>query len=221
MRRFPDWLPVKRSGKIVMADNWNFMLNEKHEKWCIPENFVNVFNEKFSELKKLNGVAKADRSPSINLKLRIAEKELVTIMRDIKRRYFFVPPLNDADMVSLGLKPKDKVITPAGIPKGTAKVKISFPYSGQLLLHIDDSGTEPQNIKNIHGFKIYYGVFSADEMPPKTGKDLRENIFTRRKKYRFLFDNNDLGKRAYFCIRYENSKGEAGQWGELFSAIIP
>ena len=29
------------------------------------------------------------------------------------------------------------------------------------------------------------------------------------------------GKTVYFCVRYENAKGEPGPWGPIFSAVIP
>ena len=29
------------------------------------------------------------------------------------------------------------------------------------------------------------------------------------------------GKEVFFCMRYENSKGEAGPWGIILSAFIP
>jgi hypothetical protein len=35
------------------------------------------------------------------------------------------------------------------------------------------------------------------------------------------FDAEDAGMTAYVCIRYENRKGEAGQWGPVASAVIP
>jgi hypothetical protein len=37
---------------------------------------------------------------------------------------------------------------------------------------------------------------------------------------RFNFPG-DSGKTAYFCIRYENAKGDTGDWGPVFSAVIP
>jgi hypothetical protein len=30
----------------------------------------------------------------------------------------------------------------------------------------------------------------------------------------------DAGKTVYVCARYENSKGEAGNWGPLASAVV-
>ncbi|MDR3352901.1 MAG: hypothetical protein LBO00_07885 [Zoogloeaceae bacterium] len=31
----------------------------------------------------------------------------------------------------------------------------------------------------------------------------------------------ESGKTIYFCVRYENAKGEPGPWGPIFSAVIP
>jgi hypothetical protein len=55
--------------------------------------------------------------------------------------------------------------------------------------------------------------------PPVSGKELPHSRWTRRRKERFSFDG-DSGKTVYFCIRYENSKGEAGEFGPIFSAVI-
>jgi hypothetical protein len=56
--------------------------------------------------------------------------------------------------------------------------------------------------------------------PPKDGKGL-DHRFTRRRKEKLLFDAEDAGKTVYACARYENSKGEAGDWGPVVSAVIP
>ncbi|MDR0642051.1 MAG: hypothetical protein LBG07_06300, partial [Treponema sp.] len=56
---------------------------------------------------------------------------------------------------------------------------------------------------------------------PLDGDDLPHSVFTRKKKYRFDFLEEDRGKTVYFCLRYENSKGEVGPWGSVIQAIIP
>jgi hypothetical protein len=45
--------------------------------------------------------------------------------------------------------------------------------------------------------------------------------FVRKKKESFVFQPQDSGKRAYFALRYENSKGEAGPWCPIFSVLVP
>ena len=50
---------------------------------------------------------------------------LVKVMRDIKARYFFLPPLDNSDLVFLGLKPKDTILTPVGPPQTIVNVTLT------------------------------------------------------------------------------------------------
>jgi hypothetical protein len=83
-----------------------------------------------------------------------------------------------------------------------------------------------------YGVRIFWGVLGESSatdkfrisVPPKSGDDLPHSTFTRRKRYRFDFPEEDRGKTVYFCLRYENSKGGKdgeGPFGPIFSAIIP
>jgi hypothetical protein len=57
--------------------------------------------------------------------------------------------------------------------------------------------------------------------PAVHGTNLPHSRFVRRRKELFIFPPEDSGKTAYFSIRYENSKGQAGPWGPVFSTVIP
>jgi len=69
--------------------------------------------------------------------------------------------------------------------------------------------------------RIYFGVYDYGATLPEDGTKLPESLFTRRKKELFTFLPKDSGKTACFCVRYENSKGKAGPWGPMATAIIP
>jgi hypothetical protein len=88
-------------------------------------------------------------------------------------------------------------------------------------------GTAP-DIRSDYGVRIYFGLSGEPTEAhrfrvtgvPKTGKDLPESLFTRRKKERFDFDG-ESGKTAYFCLCYENPAGKAGSFGPMLSAVVP
>jgi len=40
------------------------------------------------------------------------------------------------------------------------------------------------------------------------------------RRYRFDFAGEN-GRRVFFCMRFENSKGQAGLWGKVVSAFVP
>jgi hypothetical protein len=56
---------------------------------------------------------------------------------------------------------------------------------------------------------------------PADGRGLRHYRFTRRRREKLLLDAEDAGMTAYVCCRYENAKGDVGQWGPVASAVIP
>jgi hypothetical protein len=86
-----------------------------------------------------------------------------------------------------------------------------------------------------YGFNIFWGIMppggaTLEEFmgpqhylmrPPKSGADLPFNRTIHRKRELFTFRQGDSGKTVYFCIRMVNSKGEVGNWGPIFSAVIP
>jgi hypothetical protein len=82
-----------------------------------------------------------------------------------------------------------------------------------------------------YGVQIYYGLSGPPRKAfrflvakaPKSSKDLPYSVFTGRKKKRFDFDE-ESGNTVYFCLRYENAKGDKegeGPFGPILSAVIP
>jgi hypothetical protein len=157
-------------------------------------------------------------------------------MRFFKSRYFVVPPLTDTNLISLGLKPHDAKPTPIPPPVDQTEADISYPAAHTLELHlrpVDVASPDPH--RSDYGFRVYFGILppggasveaatsSKRELmkPPTTGEELPHSHFTRRKRERMDFSQEESGKTIYFCVRYENAKGEPGPWGPIFSAVIP
>jgi hypothetical protein len=95
------------------------------------------------------------------------------------------------------------------------------------------AGSPPDPHRSDYGYRVYYGALppggASVEVAtgtkrellkaPGSGDDLPHSRFTRRKKELFDFPAEDSGKMVYFCVRYENAKGESGPWGPMFSSI--
>jgi hypothetical protein len=140
-------------------------------------------------------------------------------MRDIKRRYFLEPPLTDADLISLGLKPRDTIHTVSGTP--TAQVTVETYLVGRhelgvKLVYVTGNPADPAN----KGYRIWYSVAAPGEPPPPNPQDLRESFYTKRKKDLLEFAFEDSGKAAFFAAQIEN-EGKKGPWGPVVSALIP
>ena len=232
-----SWLPNKRVDQLAMANEWVRLIRLNGTKWKIP-NDVELELEGLAEnaqdaLALANSAA--TRTPVTTAKCKEAFDRLIPKMRDIKDRYFKLPPLTDPDIVSLGLKPKDTTKTPVPVPSGQATADVSYPGPSILMLHMKPLAGITPDPRADYGYRIYYGVFPLGGATPEeatgpcrylmkapiSGNELPNSQFTRRKRETLIFPACDSGKTAYFCIRYENSKGQSGPWGPLFSAIIP
>jgi hypothetical protein len=205
-----------------MARSWlAAMKGETNKRLRFNEEFVQEFYNIVSKADDEFFRAKKDRTVGTNALLREAFAKLTARMRYIKKRYFFVPPLTEADLAVLGLHPQDTTHTPIGKPVGKFEAKISYTSSGSLQVNIITDGESASHSKSNFGYRIYHGVYAQGDTPPASGKDLRESQFSHHKKLVFTFEPEERGKTAYFCIRAENGKGDAGEWGDLSSAIIP
>jgi len=219
-----DWMPSKRADILSMALLWKTVLanGNKWEDWEFLESEVTQLNERYAmALFAFNQNNSAARGPVTAEAASAAFKALTDYMRHIKRRRFTTPPLTSTDIVSLGLKPIDAIHTPIAKPmvRPTAVVKLkgAGSFSIQVVPEQDISNEE----KSYYGCKIVYDVFEHGAAPPASEKLLTESRFIRRKREAFVFQPQDSGKKAYFSMRYENSKGDAGPWCPIFSVLIP
>jgi hypothetical protein len=235
----PDWLPKAREAQLAMSTNWQTILTSaKVTAWNIPAAEVTA-------LKALTATAvtalATEQSPTTHntittAQCRVAFEALINKMRLFKSHYFLTPPLVDADYLSLGLKPKDTKPTPIPPPTAQAEADITYPAAHQLVLHLHplaNSLSDPHN--SDYGYRVYYGILppggagietatgTKRELmrAPVSGDELPHSRFSRRQRLEFDFPQTDSGKTIYFCVRFENAKGEPGPWGPLFSAVIP
>jgi hypothetical protein len=237
MPRAKDWLPSPRADQLAMAQDWLNIIAQTTPPWGIPSTEVSALaNLKESAVELLEIAMSSDRTETITAECKAAFEALTDKMRSIKNHYFLKPPLTDVDFISLKLKPKDSGRTPIPAPTDQAEADISRPGEHLIMLHlraVANAKNDPH--RSDYGFRIYWGIMpvggaTSENAPsakrelikiPVTGDELPHSLFTRRKKELLDFSQEDRGKTIYFCIRYENAKGEPGPWGPLFSTIIP
>jgi hypothetical protein len=150
---------------------------------------------------------------------RAAFAALVEKMRDIKRRYFLEPPLVDADIISLGLKPRDTTHTISGTPTAQVTIETYLVGRHELGIKIVYITGNPHDAAN-KGYRVWYRVPPLSETPPANPEELHESFYTKRKKDVMEFPFDDSGKTAYFAVQVEN-EGKKGPWGPVVSALIP
>jgi hypothetical protein len=160
-----------------------------------------------------------ERTPVANAQCKAAFDAMREYARDFKKRYFLVPPLTDADLVSLGLKPHKIHPTPTGEPTARVRAELYILGRQELGFRIVFESGDPGDRAN-EGFRVYRVLVAPGEAPPTAPQETWVSFFTRRKKDGVKFGYTDSGKTAWFAVQIENH-GLKGNWGSLTYAMVP
>jgi hypothetical protein len=174
----------------------------------------------------------APHTPVDTLAKNNARKAAEGVLRPFVSQYLHYPPVTDEDRRAMAIPNHDTTPTPVPPPSTQVEADILLPGIHLIELKIKPASELAglsATVRSGHGVRIYYGILgdvaATDKFrltaPPASGDDLPHSVFTRKHKHQFDFPEEDRGKSVYFCLRYENSKGDAGPWGAVLQAIIP
>ena len=216
-----DWLPAAREAQLAMARDWKAVMTAQAAAWSVPSFVLTELDAVFQAAENALETAQNEttRTPVASAQCRAAFEVLAEKMRDIKRRYFLEPPLTDADIISLGLKPHDTIHTLSGTPTAQVTIETYLVGRHELGIKIVYVTGNPHDAAN-KGYRIWFSVAASGESPPANPQDLRDSFYTKRKKDLMEFPFEDSGKTAYFAVQVEN-EGKKGPWGPMVSALIP
>lgn len=220
--RGSDYIP----RNAVEFVNWLMILiayvKQHYMQWGIASLDEN-YEARAEELRRLTDKCLSeDHSPVDTLRRNEAKKAIEKDVRALLRGFvLYNPNVTDEDRRIMKLPIYDKVRTPVGDPEGQVTAKIFFRNERELELHIEHVGNPPTDKRANYGVKIVYDIFPIGAPAPENASTLHRSEFVRRKKVLFKFAENESHKIAWFRLRYENSKGNPGQWGPMISAVIP
>ena len=216
-----DWFPGSRDGQLTMAKNWGVITTAQAVPWGIPEAVITALGALTTQADGVLAAAKNDttRTPVVTAKCREIFGGLEDSMRDFKRRYFLTPPLTEADIIALGLKPHDATPTAGGTPAAQVTIETYLVGRHELGLRIVYVSGNPDDPANKE-FRIWYRVVGPGEDPPRGPEELGNSFSTKRKKEAMDFGPEASGKTVYFAVQVENGKLK-GPWGPTVSALIP
>jgi hypothetical protein len=221
MSQKTDWIPGTRTGQLSMARDWKSVMAARAAARNIPASALTEFDALFQTAQGALETAQNEttRTPVTTAQCRAAFEALTAKMRDTKRRYFLEPPLADADIISLGLKPRDTIHTLSGTPAAQVTIETYLVGRHELGIKIVYVTGNPHDAAN-KGFRVWYSVAASTDAPPENPEDLRESFYTKRKIDVIEFDFGDSGKTAWFAVQIEN-EGKKGPWGPMVQALIP
>ncbi|MDR1382559.1 MAG: hypothetical protein LBJ67_01735 [Planctomycetaceae bacterium] len=161
------------------------------------------------------------RTPVKTERLREREKDFKVAYRTLYTGFLKESALvTDEDLLAMALPKRSTGHTPAPIATTYPDFDIDSGTIRRLTIHFYDQGKKKSKAKpnGQHGAEIRWAILDA---PPTKFADLVHSSFDTHTPFTLEFDEDQRGKTVYFGLRWENTRGEKGPWGEIESAIIP
>ena len=129
------------------------------------------------------------------------------------------PRVSDDDLKRMNIVIPSSGRTPAPVPVTYPAATVDSSMIRRLGLHFrDSSGTSNAKPRGVHGAEVKWGIAVATPDDPAA---LPNSSFDTNSPLILEFTETERGKAVYFCLRWENTRGEKGPWGEIGMAIVP
>jgi hypothetical protein len=159
------------------------------------------------------------RTKAVELALDAAEKEVREAYRMVHGLFKGNPLVLDEDLVMMGM-PRRHVGggSPVPPPKTVPTLEIERPSTGVVVVHFHDKEAENKaKPYGVHGIEFLYGIL---DHPPVSLDELTRSAFDTRTPYKFTFGIEEVGKNLYIAARWENTRGEKGDWTDVYHTLI-
>jgi hypothetical protein len=64
-------------------------------------------------------------------------------------------------------------------------------------------------------------VWATLDAMPADWSALTHSVFDTRTPLRLAFDGAERGRRLFYAMRWENTRGDKGPWSEIAETVIP
>ena len=217
-----NYIPRKDEDFDILQTNVYTTSTNNASKWAISSAQFNALNA--PRQRWISGYA-AYKNPLTRTPAVTQEKKDARIAYEAALRTFIQgqlmhnPLVTDADLRSMGLPVYDRKPTQAGVPETRPEAEISFSQIMEHSLKVRDSelksaGKPPHVI----GYEIWRRV-GGDTVP--TYEEMQFVVLATRSPHLLVYTDAERKQTAWYPVRWVNTRGEAGPWGEIVSAIIP
>ncbi|MDR0559698.1 MAG: hypothetical protein LBG92_05975 [Prevotellaceae bacterium] len=208
---FHQWVNSFMTYLGTESSRLGFPADKYQSLTALKSDFEQKFNaaENPSTRTSLSVQAKNEARAALEKELRQYIKEYLT----------YSSVVTDVDRNGLGLPVHKTSRTPSPVAATYPDYDIDSSVIRRLTVHFFDSANRSKaKPDGQHGVEIKWGIL---ETPPSSIDDLPHSAFDTHTPMTLSFDENQRGKTVYFCLCWENTRGEKGPWSEIISAIVP
>jgi hypothetical protein len=214
-------IPVKDSDFDVKSDVIINGADEHRDEWGLDGDFLDNVQTKRDTWKDKyqTYLPAATRTPLITFEKNEARKALEKDLRLLVKNLQSNPRVSADNLLALGIALPDQTKTPVPPPTTYPDFTTDSSMIRRLTVHFRDHGsTSAAKPKGVHGAEIRWAILDA---PPTGVAALVNSSFDTRTPFTLEFDDAERGETVWFCLRWENTRGEKGPWSEMVSAIVP
>jgi hypothetical protein len=218
-----DYLPNSDQGFLEWVITFLKYLTARLAKFKYPQDDFDLLEqEKNVYAQKLEVSRESATRTPVNIKEKnTAKKVLKTHVRHSVGEYLIRNHLlTDGDRELLGLPVYKTTRTPAPVAESYPDFDIDSSMIRCLIIHFFERDGEHKRAKPAgqHGAEICWAI---SDTPIVNVEDLAHSSFDTRTPFTLEFKGDQRGKTVYFCLRWENTRGEKGHWSPIQSAVIP
>jgi hypothetical protein len=203
-----------------MGRNWIPILQAKGTAWRVPPALVVDLVEFVESAEEAQAAALSEDagSPIRHRRDRFVA-EMAAFMRDIRNCYFFIPPMNEEDLLELGLPIPDSIRTPH--VNVTEEVDFVLEIQGIRQVHVRFWVQGRSNTAKPAGYDGAVIVWCVLDTPPAGPEELSHHTMASRTPHTLQFTEEERGRTVYIALRWQNERGSTGPWSDIKSTVIP
>ncbi|MDR2651826.1 MAG: hypothetical protein LBC68_05875 [Prevotellaceae bacterium] len=218
-----DFIPRPDNKFAAWLKTLTAYLLRKAAEWNIPQAVVTDLATLAADFET---ALEASENPATRTKVTVQQKNEArnaaesTVRKLLKAYVNYNPAVTDADRDSMGLPIYKTTRTPAPVATTYPDFDVDSSVIRRLTIHFYDHGNKNSKAKPLgqHGAEIRWAILNT---PPASLNDLSQSSFDTHTPFTLQFDENQRGLTIYFCLCWENTRGEKGPWSEIVSAIVP
>jgi hypothetical protein len=214
-----DYVPKKDSLLYAWGGNFTVKVAENATAWTIPTSEVSALQAAYTSFAQLyEKVSGSDRTRTLVSDKNDARDAFVELVRTMVGFRLRNPIITDGQRLALGLNVRSTTPTPIDVPKTFPTMQIKVATTCRLKISFTESGTKSRaKPYGIDGAIIAYAILPE---PPVNVAALSLRVRATRTPHVIAFAEEEIGKKAYFSICWQNEKGEQGPWSPIKSANI-
>ena len=147
-----------------------------------------------------------------------AKKHYFPLFRKLVSGLLSNPNVTNADLAAMDLHRAKGAHTPAPVPASWPVVQVDINTPRVVKLKFTDSLTlKKAKPKGVQGAVIRYALL---ETQPTDINDLTSFLLDTRTPCSIEFSESQRGKKLYFCLAWQNTRGKNGPWGPIGMSIV-